>query len=151
MISCPITQFVHNTMETNDISNYFMECRDCGYEYRSHTMWSQCTRCHCPLSLMIDLNHEQHERLMQSVNNRLLTLTERDIIFQYILTGDLGLTGCMNALYEMPHAFIAQAFWAYLCHQPSTSMVNEAVEFCKEIFAANVVNLSHSVDEKDRE
>ena len=141
----------YNTMETNDISNYFMECRDCGYEGRYYETWSHCPRCSCRMSLMVDLNREQHERLMQSVNNRLLTLTERDIMFKYILTGDLGLTERIITPYEMPHAFIAQAFWAYLCHQPSTSEVNEAMKFCEERFAASVVNPSHGVDEKNRE
>jgi hypothetical protein len=151
-------------MEMNDISNYFLECPDCGHECRLHdaamsqyampptspTM-SQCPRCLCRLNLMIDLHREQHDRLMRSVNNQLLTLTERDIMFKYILTGDLGLTECIIMPYEMPYAFIAQAFWAHLCHQPSTSEVNKAMKFCEETFAANVVNHVNDVDEKNRD
>jgi len=135
----------YETMDSSNISNYFMECRNCGHEGRYYETWSKCPHCGCHMSLMVDLNLEQRELLMQSASAGNFSMdTEDDVLL--ILFKLLGVP-----LPEGPYAFFAQACWYHIHHMPATEKTKYAMKYYEERFAASVVNVVHDVDEKHRE
>jgi hypothetical protein len=139
----------------NDISNYFMECPDCGYKCRLHdadmsqyavpqcpTM-SQCPRCLCRMSLMCDLNREQCERLMNSVSLEHFNVDPEDDDIMLIIFTLLGMP-----LPKVPYAYFAQSCWYHIQHMPVTESTKVAMKYYEERFAKSVANLAH-VEEKD--
>jgi len=129
----------------NDISNYFMECHDCGYKCRSHdATWTRCPDCGCRMSLMCDLNREQRERLMDSVRSEHFNMDTEDDIMLTIFT----LIGM--PLPKVPYAYFAQSCWYIIQNMPVTEKTKVAMEHYEERFAKSVANLAH-VDEKVKE
>ena len=161
-----VSRYSHTTME-NDISNYFLNCGDCGYKCRSRDGSStRCPDCAYHMSPMFNLNREQQELLMEAVALGQFTMsTEYELMV--IIFGRLGRDQCERLmasgqfavntdddlmftiftlldmpLPKVPYAFFAQSCWHHIRLELATENTKVAMEYYEKRFVKSVANLA---------